>query len=39
MFTPDSTPHMPIKVGDEVRFKAIDREEFIDLGGELGLPI
>ncbi len=39
MFTPDSTPHMPITVGDEVRFKAIDLEEFIDLGGELGIPI
>jgi len=36
MFTPDSTPHMPITVGDEVRFKAIDREEFITLGGVLG---
>ncbi|MGK0270381.1 MAG: KipI family sensor histidine kinase inhibitor [Cocleimonas sp.] len=36
MFDPDSTPHMPVSVGDEVRFKGISKDEFIDLGGEIG---
>jgi len=36
MFDPESTPHMPVGVGDEVRFKSISKEEFHRLGGELG---
>ena len=36
MFDPDSKPHMPVSVGDEVRFKAIDKSEFEALGGTLG---
>lgn len=35
MFDPDSTPHMPVTVGDEVTFKRIDKSEFIRLGGVL----
>ena len=35
MFTPQATPPMPVAVGDEVRFIAIDRAEFLRLGGEL----
>ena len=36
MFDPDSTPHMPVSVGDEVRFKSITKDEFHALGGVLG---
>lgn len=36
MFEPDSTPHMPVSVGDEVRFKSISKKDFHSLGGELG---
>ena len=35
MFNPQSDPIMPVSVGDRVRFKAISRTEFLDLGGEL----
>jgi KipI family sensor histidine kinase inhibitor len=35
MFTPAHTPAMPVAVGDEVRFYAIDKAEFLRLGGEL----
>jgi allophanate hydrolase subunit 1 len=35
MFDPDKTPSMPVQVGDRIRFSAISRDEFIDLGGEL----
>lgn len=35
MFNPDNTPTMPVSVGDQVQFKAIEREEFLALGGEL----
>ncbi|MGB0847983.1 MAG: 5-oxoprolinase subunit PxpB [Thiolinea sp.] len=35
MFDPQATPTMPVSVGDSVRFKAIDRDEFFKLGGEL----
>lgn len=35
MFTPDAQPSMPIQVGDRVRFKPIEREQFLQLGGEL----
>lgn len=33
MFNPASDPSMPVRVGDTVRFKAIDRERFLQLGG------
>jgi len=33
MFDPDSDPSMPVKVGDRIRFSAIDRDEFLALGG------
>ncbi|MGB1311428.1 MAG: 5-oxoprolinase subunit B family protein [Leucothrix sp.] len=36
MFNPDATPTMPVSVGDEVRFKAISKDEFHALGGEIG---
>jgi len=35
MFNPDASPAMPVSVGDEVRFVAIDKAEFLRLGGEL----
>lgn len=35
MFDPHNEPHMPVAVGDRIRFRAISREEFFDLGGEL----
>ncbi len=35
MFDPDAEPSMPVQVGDRVKFKAIGREQFIALGGEL----
>jgi len=35
MFDEKATPTMPIKVGDRVIFKAIDKSEFLSLGGEL----
>lgn len=35
MFDPQAEPAMPVAVGDEVRFVAIDKAEFIRLGGEL----
>ncbi len=33
MFDPDSDPSMPVKVGDRIRFSAIDRDEFLAQGG------
>lgn len=36
MFNPEASPSMPVSVGDEVCFKAISREEFFSLGGEIG---
>ena len=35
MFDPDSTPTMPVTVGDIVRFEPIDRQRYLALGGEL----
>ncbi|SIS43293.1 5-oxoprolinase subunit PxpB [Neptunomonas antarctica] len=35
MFNPDADPTMPVQVGDRVQFSAIDRHEFLALGGEL----
>jgi allophanate hydrolase subunit 1 len=35
MFNPDSSPIMPVKVGDRVKFTAISEQEFITLGGIL----
>ena len=35
MFDPAREPSMPVEVGDRVRFEAIDRDEYLKLGGEL----
>ena len=35
MFDPNCNPSMPVKVGDRIRFNAIDRDEFLAQGGEL----
>lgn len=35
MFDPQKQPSMPVQVGDRIRFRGIDREEFLSLGGEL----
>ena len=35
MFDPSRDPSMPVKVGDRIRFSAIDRERYLALGGEL----
>ena len=35
MFNPDANPTMPVSVGDRVRFEAIDRDQFLHLGGDL----
>ena len=35
MFDPDSEASMPVQVGDRVRFTAIDKQRFVDLGGKL----
>ena len=35
MFDATATPIMPVNVGDKVKFKAIDKHEFLALGGEL----
>jgi len=35
MFDPSAEPSMPVQVGDLVRFKAIDRETYLDMGGLL----
>lgn len=34
MFNPQADPIMPVKVGDRVRFSAIDRARFLSLGGQ-----
>lgn len=35
MFNPNNSPSMPFKVGDSVRFKAIDKSRFLTMGGKL----
>lgn len=35
MFNAHSKPHMPVSVGDSVRFEAISRERYLDMGGDL----
>lgn len=35
MFNAKEEPYMPISVGDRVKFKAIDKTQFLALGGEL----
>ncbi len=35
MFNPEQHPTMPVQVGDRIRFEAIDRHCFLELGGEL----
>ncbi len=34
MFDPGQDPSMPVKVGDRVRFEAIDKNRYLELGGE-----
>ncbi|MDI3324909.1 5-oxoprolinase subunit PxpB [Pontibacterium granulatum] len=35
MFDPDKSPTMPVQVGDRVRFKPINRDQYLELGGQL----
>ena len=35
MFDPNASPSMPVQVGDRVRFTAIDKHRFLELGGGL----
>jgi len=35
MFDPQAQPCMPVAVGDRVRFEPVDRDTFLELGGEL----
>lgn len=35
MFNPDANPVMPVSVGDRVRFRSINRQQFLSLGGIL----
>ena len=35
MFNPEKTPHMPVAVGDRVKFEAIDEAQYISLGGQV----
>ncbi len=35
MFDPEATPSMPVSVGDRVRFEAVNRADFLSMGGEL----
>lgn len=35
MFSLHADPPMPVQVGDRVRFRAIDRDDFLAMGGEL----
>jgi KipI family sensor histidine kinase inhibitor len=35
MFDPNANPTMPVQVGDRVRFEAIDKQTFLELGGQL----
>ena len=35
MFDPEANPSMPVAVGDRVRFEPVNRQRFLDLGGEL----
>ncbi|TPE54941.1 5-oxoprolinase subunit PxpB [Maribrevibacterium harenarium] len=35
MFNPEQEPTMPVQVGDRVKFRAIDKDEYLSLGGEL----
>ena len=35
LFDPMAEPPMPVKVGDRVQFEAIDRNTFLNLGGQL----
>jgi KipI family sensor histidine kinase inhibitor len=35
MFDPNAIPSMPVQAGDRVRFSAIDREQYLALGGVL----
>lgn len=39
MFNPNQKPSTLVEVGDKVRFKAISRDEFIQLGGRANLAV
>lgn len=39
LFDSVNEPHMPVKVGDRVRFVPIAREQFIQLGGQLNTEL
>jgi KipI family sensor histidine kinase inhibitor len=36
MFDPEADPIMPVTVGDRVRFEPIDRDRYLQLGGDIG---
>ncbi|MCX2981069.1 5-oxoprolinase subunit PxpB [Halieaceae bacterium IMCC14734] len=35
MFDPNNEPNMPVSVGDRVRFEAVSRQRYLELGGQL----
>lgn len=35
LFNPHTEPHLPFSVGDKVKFEAVDKATFIELGGRL----
>ena len=35
MYDPSTPPYMPVRIGDTVRFEAIDRKKFLSLGGKI----
>ena len=35
MFNPEKDPHMPVSVGDRVRFNPIDETQYLAMGGQL----
>jgi KipI family sensor histidine kinase inhibitor len=35
MFNPEKQPHMPVSVGDRVKFEPIDEPQYIAMGGQL----
>jgi len=37
MFNASAQPTMPVEVGDRVKFVAIDKQQYLELGGELSL--
>jgi KipI family sensor histidine kinase inhibitor len=35
MFDPEKKPHMPVSVGDRVKFEPIDQSQYLAMGGQL----